>query len=43
VATRSLKVFALPVKVIAVGSGRQEAFWLLHLAAARRGHPSLSG
>jgi hypothetical protein len=42
VATRSLKVFALPVKVIAVGSGRQEAFWL-HLAAARRGHPSLSG
>jgi hypothetical protein len=31
VAARSLKVFALPVKVIAVGRG---AFWLLHLAAA---------
>jgi hypothetical protein len=30
VAAGSLKVFALPVKVIAVGWGRQEAFWLLH-------------
>jgi hypothetical protein len=36
VAARSLKVFTLTVKVIAVGRGRQRAFWLLHLSAARR-------
>jgi len=30
VAAWSLKAFALPVKVIAVGEGRQRAFWLLH-------------
>jgi len=41
VAARSLKVFALPVKAIAVDGGRQRAFWLLHLAAARCGHPAL--
>src|SRR5262249_2632854 len=37
VAARSLKVFALPVRVVEVGWGRQRAFWLLHLGAARRG------
>jgi hypothetical protein len=42
VATQSLKVFVLPVKVIAVGRGRQEALWLLHLAATHRGYSSLS-
>jgi hypothetical protein len=35
VAARSLKVSALSVRAIAVGWGRQGAFWLLHLAAAR--------
>jgi len=44
VAARSLKVFALPLRAIAVGWGRQGAFWLLHLRAARGGHcqPSAS-
>jgi len=42
VATRSLKVFALPVKVIAVGGGRQEAFWLLHLALHDVATPALA-
>jgi len=38
VAARSLKVFTLTVRAISVGWGRQGAFWLLHLAAARGGH-----
>jgi len=38
VAARSLKVFALPLRAVAVGWGRQGAFWLLHLRAARGGH-----
>jgi hypothetical protein len=38
VAARSLKVFALPLRAIAVGWGRQGTFWLLHLCAARGGH-----
>jgi hypothetical protein len=44
VAARSLKVFALPVRAIAVGWGWQGAFWPLHLRAARGGHfqPSAS-
>jgi len=44
VAARSLKVFALPLRAVAVGWGRQGAFWLLHLRAARGGHsqPSAS-
>ena len=37
-AARSLKVFTLTVRAISVGWGRQGAFWLLHLAAARGGH-----
>jgi len=37
VAARSVKVFALPLGVIAVGWGRQGALWLLHLSAARGG------
>jgi len=38
VAARSLKVFALLLRANAVGWGRQGAFWLLHLGAARGGH-----
>jgi hypothetical protein len=30
VAAWALKIFALPVRVIAVDGGRQDAFWLLH-------------
>jgi len=35
VAPRSLKVFALPVRAVAVACGRQGALWLLHSCAAR--------
>ena len=42
-AARSLKVFVLSVRAVAVGCGRQGALWLLHLRAARGDSPRSAG
>jgi len=38
-----LKVFALSVRAVAVGCGRQGALWLLHLRAALNDRPAFCG